>query len=267
MAHIAAAVVRDVLGNLVRFVIDPVRVHWALPATLAIIGVVVLYPYDMAISRAARSIGLGGDIRREVEAWQQYGQLVSMLFVAALIVLLDGKRWRRLLDMAAAAVCSGIVLNLMKMFIGRPRPKFDDAHTVLWPTGMYPIPGPNHTEVMAHAYDLGKGISSDLWSMPSSHTAYAMVLSLFLVAMYPRLRWLAWGMVVFVGLARVATGAHWATDVIVGAAVGYIIARPAIRGYWGVRFVDWFWLRFVDPRATRALPSVLAGERAAGLAG
>jgi membrane-associated phospholipid phosphatase len=248
----------------VRFLADPVRVHWALPIALALLGLLLFYPLDASISRAARALKLGGDVRREFETWQQYGQGVSIVFAAAVIALLDPRRRRRLLDLAAAALCTILVVNIMKMFIGRPRPKFDDAHTFLWPTGIYPLPRPDGTFFTAHAYDISKGISSDLWSMPSSHTAYAMVLSIFLAALYPRLRWLAWAMVAFVGMAREVTGGHWPTDVIVGAAVGYIIARPAVYGFWGVRAVDWFWSRRVDRGAARSLPVVVAVEREHG---
>jgi membrane-associated phospholipid phosphatase len=187
-----------------------------------------------------------------------------MVFAAALIAILDPRRRRRLLDLAAAALCTIVVVNLMKMFIGRPRPQFDDPSFFLWPTGVYPLPRGDGTYFLAHAYDLGKPLSSDLWSMPSSHTAYAVVLSMFLAALYPRLRWLVWALVAFVGVARVVTGGHWPTDVIVGAAVGYIIARPAVYELWGVRSVDWAWRRFVAGRATPSLPMVVEIERERG---
>jgi membrane-associated phospholipid phosphatase len=250
-----------VFRDFVRFLADPVRIHWALPVALAILGFLLVYPLDGAISHAARSLKLGGDVRREFETWQQYGQGVSMAFAAIVIALLDPRRRRRLLDLAAAAVCSIVVVNLMKLFIGRPRPKFDDPGFFLWPTSVYPLPRADGTFFLAHAYDLGKPISSDLWSMPSSHTAYAVVLSMFLAALYPRLRWLVWGLAVFVGVARVVTGGHWPTDVIVGAAVGYVIARPAVYHLWGVRFIDWFWRRFVDRNAPASLPAVVAIEQ------
>lgn len=260
----AGHVVWSVLRDLVRVVVNPVRIHWALPVTLAVLGLIVLLPWDGAISRAARSLGLGGDVRREFETWQQYGQGVSMIFAAAVIALLDPRRRRRLLDLAAAAVVTAIVVNFIKMFVGRPRPKFDDPERFLWPTGLHPIPRGDGTTFLAHAYDVGKGISSDLWSMPSSHTAYAVVLSMFLAALYPKLRGLVWGMAAFVGVARVVTGAHWPTDVIVGAAVGYIFARAAVYELWGVRFIDWAWRRFVDRNAVVLLPAVVEVERARG---
>jgi membrane-associated phospholipid phosphatase len=257
-------VVCGALSQVLRFIIDPVRVQWALPVTLATVGFLVVFPWDGAVSNAARSVRLGGDVRREFETWQQYGQGVSMVFAAGVIALLDPRRRRRLLDLAAAALVTAVVVNFLKMFVGRPRPKFNDPAMFLWPTGVYPVPRGDGTHFLAHAYDVGKGISSDLWSMPSSHAAYAVVLTVFLAALYPRLRWLAWGMTAFVGIARVATGAHWATDVIVGAATGYIFARAAVYELWGVRFVDWAWVRLVDRGACASLPEVVRVERERG---
>jgi undecaprenyl-diphosphatase len=65
--------------------------------------------------------------------------------------------------------------------------------------------------------------------MPSSHTAAAMALSLYLIYAYPRLRPLAVAMVLVVGFGRVATGAHYPTDLVVGAAVGYLVSAPIVR--------------------------------------
>jgi membrane-associated phospholipid phosphatase len=259
VGHVVVREVRAWIGH----ILDPIRVQWALPLTLAAIGFFVLFPWDLEISRGARSIGLGGDVRREFETWQQYGQGVAMVFAAVVIALLDPSRRRRLLDLGAAAAVVALVVNFLKMFIGRPRPKFDDPDSFLWPTGVYPMEH-DGVKFLAHAYDLGKPISSDLWSMPSSHTAYAVVLSLFLAALYPKLKWLVWGMVVFVGVARVVTGGHWPTDVVIGAAVGYIFARPAVYELWGTRFIDWFWLKFVDRKARPMLPTVLAVEHSRG---
>ena len=81
------------------------------------------------------------------------------------------------------------------------------------------------------------------------------MLSFFLVAMYPKLRPIAIVLTVLVGLTRVITAAHWPTDVILGAALGYAISAVVIPNYMGVRALDWVWKKMVDPNAApTALP-------------
>lgn len=207
---------------------------------------------DGAISRAVvgfQERSLGGDIRRELHALQQYGQGAVTLLVAWAIWLGDPGRRRRLLDwMAAAAVAGGAAFGL-KMLIGRPRPKFDDPGHFLGPFGAYPI---DERVGVRHAWEVWAGISSDLWSMPSSHTVFAAVMSVVLWTLYPRLKPLGVLMIVVVGTGRVVFGAHYVSDVLVGAGVGLLAATAAVRGCWGERAVDLLWKRFVDREAEGA---------------
>ena len=115
---------------------------------------------------------------------------------------------------------------------------------------------------LIHAWDIPGGASTDLWSMPSSHTFFAALFSAFLASLYPRLRWLMVALTVLVAIGRVVFAAHWPTDVIVGASLGCLIGAAATRNYWGVRAVDWLWRVLVDRGAEPALAGVLAAERA-----
>ena len=197
---------------------------------LGLVGAsLVLMPFDGAISHAAiafRENTLGGDIRRELESLQQYGQGATTILVVWAIWLLDPHRRKRLLDWLVAVLIAAAVTMPMKMLIGRPRPKFDDPGFFLGPFGAYPL-GPDTG--VRHAWEFWTGISSDLWSMPSSHTVYAVVMSVFLATVYPRLRPLAITMAVLVAVSRVLFGAHYLSDVLVGAAVGLLVAVPVVR--------------------------------------
>lgn len=234
-AHMAAAVLATAFGPAVAWLRAPARRDWAWPLALGVVGVLIFLPLDGPITKFFNTIRLGGDVRREAEWLQQYGQLSSIVITIILILLLDTDRARvrRILDWIAAAVAALVVVNLVKMTVGRPRPKFDDPWGFIGPLGVYPIPNVG----LRHAWEFWRGISSDLWSMPSSHTAYAVVMSVALAALYPRLRIFAIVMAVLVGLCRVLVHAHYPSDVIAGAALGSMMAMPAMRQGWGRRIL------------------------------
>lgn len=233
--HVLFAVVTWPFEPGLRWLYAPPRRWLTVPLTWAVGLTLLLLPLDGPISRTLGSVRLGGDIRREVEAWQQFGALGSLLFVGAVIWLLDEKNRRQLLNLVAAVVSVGVAINLLKMLVGRPRPEFDDPGSFLGPFGVYPV---SETAGVRHAWEFWGGISSDLWSMPSSHTAYAVVLSVFLFGLYPRLFPLLLFMTAFVGFARVLRVAHYPTDVVVGALVAYPLARKAVISQWGIRVAE-----------------------------
>lgn len=227
----------------------PSGASWLGLALLALAAGV--FVWDGPISDRARALQLGGDLRREFEALQQFGQGASILLVCLLIWALDPKRCRRLLDYALAMGLTALAVLPMKMLAGRPRPKFNDPQHFLGPLGVYPV---NDETGLRHAWEVGSGISSDLWSMPSSHTAYAVVLAVFLGVLYPRLRPIVLGLALLVGGCRVLFGAHYPSDVLVGGGLALLIAPPIVRSSRGVRLLDWLWIRFVDKNATPAWP-------------
>lgn len=220
-------------------------------AAASVLVALLIVPVDAALVGVLSRLGerMGGDLRRELLALQQYGGLGSIILMATGVWLLHPAGRRRLLDFAAATVLTGIAVFLGKVLIGRPRPKFDDPFTFLGPWGTYPV---SETVGLRHSWELGSGISSDLWSMPSSHTAHAVTMSVFLAVAYPRLRPLAVALAVVVAACRPLFDAHWVSDVVVGAGAAFAVSWCAVSRQWGVRSLDWFWKRFVDPNASPA---------------
>ena len=254
--HTVIGFVWLVFGPWFRWLGDASRRWWTIPTLIALVAVPAMLPLDgpiaslvmdrVEITRQTLAIPVpdapavrvssrwkpGGDFKRELEAIQQFGQGASLVVIATTIFLLDPTRRRRLLDLAAAAASTGLLVLTLKMLIGRPRPRpwFNDPFHFPGPFGEYPV---SDKAGVRHAWEFWGNISSDLWSMPSSHTAYAVVMAIFLSRMYPRLKPLAVTLASIVGLARVWLGAHYPTDVLVGALAAFSLAPRAIDRSWG----------------------------------
>ena len=240
-AHICWAATLGPAWKAAAWCFEPTRRSWAAPILLSGIFLPVLLPLDGAISRSASgwvNTHLGGDITREIAAWQQYGGLPSVLVVALLVWILDPARARRLADLAAACLLNSVATTLLKVFFSRPRPKYGDSHFFAWPFGEYPILRSGEPRLITA---MSPAARAELWSMPSSHTSAAVALSVFVVALYPRLRPLCLVLVLVVAIGRTTLGvdpAHWPSDVLAGGCVGWFFGGLAVHHSLGTRVLD-----------------------------
>jgi membrane-associated phospholipid phosphatase len=201
--------------------------------------------------------GLGflrrGDIERELAALGQWGQFSSILIVGVILLCVQPARWRRIFDLALASFAVWVVSVLFKLGLGRARPKHDEPYTFDgWllgtgePDAIREITGASH-------YDFA--------SFPSSHTSAAVVLSVFIAMIWPRLGVLAFVMTLVVGLSRFAFAAHWASDILGGALIGFLVGYPIIRGFYGIRMLDALWQLGSGRSSKPSLPAVVAEEK------
>jgi membrane-associated phospholipid phosphatase len=174
---------------------------------------------------------LGGDLRREMEFLQQFGAITSCLICAAVILLLDPGKVRRLADAALAIISTALLVWLLKMLLARPRPRMDDPFHFGGPWTAYEFEHGGQT-VTRYAWEFWKSGTSDLWSVPSNHAAAAWALATVLATMYPPLRVLVYLIAAMVALFRVLFGAHYFSDVVVGGTVGWAVATLVMHTRW-----------------------------------
>lgn len=130
-----------------------------------------------------------------------------------------GGEWRRLRRYAVAMRAnafipgfifvaigaSGLVVDLLKIVVGRTRPK------LMFADGIYDF--------------TWFGLRADHWSFPSGHAATAAALMTALWCLWPRPLWFYVAGAGLVAVSRVVTSQHYLSDVVAGAAIGVIVTR------------------------------------------
>jgi undecaprenyl-diphosphatase len=152
-----------------------------------------------------------GDVKRETRWLAQYGQAISALVAAAIVWQLEpdlSLRRRIVIDVMVASLGAAIVGMLIKRLLGRVRPGREHAGRFLGPTWRH---------------------ANSRESFPSNHTASAVAMSAVLAHFYPGASATFWALAIACALLRYVLDAHWPSDVVGGAALGYAAAMLAVQ--------------------------------------
>ena len=103
-----------------------------------------------------------------------------------------------------AVMAAGAVAAILRFVLGRMRPVFFLA---LDRTGFYP-------GTFEWAFN----------SMPSGHTAASFAGLVMIGLWVPKWKWATWTLAILIGVSRICIGAHWPSDVILGAFIGMVTA-------------------------------------------
>lgn len=186
------------------------------PAALAMLAVLLL-TVDLPVARFCEAEQYPKEISEVLDNVEPFGHGIGVAFVVITLFVLDPARrsWAPALC-ATSAVAGGLAANLVKMLLGRTRPRNLDLQATqsIW-------------ETFQGAFPLGTG-GSALQSFPSAHTATAMAFAVALSVAYPRGRWWFYTLAALVGMHRVEVTAHYPSDVCAGAILGWLAGQGCL---------------------------------------
>lgn len=169
---------------------------------------------DVPIAQAFRSWNQSPSVASwlgYVNMFEMFGHGFGVVILVFVLHQLDpGHRWA-IARVLACALASGGLANVIKMLVVRIRPYECALESTVWDTFGAWIP----------IFTGGSGGQS----FPSAHTATAVGFAAALIWLYPQGRFLFSVLAVLVGCQRVVCGAHYVSDVLIGAAVGLFMAQ------------------------------------------
>lgn len=181
-----------------------------------VIAFVLVSLFDFALLHALTTSDPDtGLVDRSFESKDWYRLLrvfgfVGTWAIASIALLLNDRNFRRALPMILSPILAGAGAELLKLIFTRERPVSD---AIIQPGGYhfrFPFSG------FIDGHNLG---------LPSSHAAVAFGGACTLAYFLPRLRPLLILLALGCGYSRMITGAHFASDVFLGALVGITIAH------------------------------------------
>jgi membrane-associated phospholipid phosphatase len=158
------------------------------------------------------------------EMFETFGHGLGVLFVVVLIHQLDPMARRSIPRIVLCAFAAGAAADVLKLLVIRIRPNDFDLSRPVWATFQQWLPS-------LHA-------DSTLESFPSGHTAMAVGLAAALAWRYPQGRHVFWLLAILVGCQRIVAGAHYPSDVLLGAALGALTAALFLDGRGPARWFD-----------------------------
>ena len=183
----------------------------AVPLLLILAGIAAL-PVDVPIDQWVRGCDIPGIVDDIFVAGESFGNAAGAILIVLTISVLAPDLRRRTPVILCAALCSGLASQAVKVFVSRTRPRdlppdiASFAETFQWPFQMTLE-------------------NIRIRSLPSSHTATAVGLAVALAWCFPRGRWLFTGLAALVAVQRVEIRAHYPSDVLFGAALGWCVAH------------------------------------------
>lgn len=168
---------------------------------------------------------VGDTARRRAQKLSDFGRAPTSLYLiggVGVLGLISGssREQESSVMLIESVVTSSVWTHSLKALAGRERPRETDANVAEWE-------GPHLLGDREEPY-------KSLRSFPSGHTTGAFATATILAHRYPTkgiVPVLAYTGAAAMGYSRMIVGAHWLSDVVVGALIGYGSARTVISNH------------------------------------
>jgi membrane-associated phospholipid phosphatase len=168
---------------------------------------------DVPLARLIKTQAIRGDLVKIIQFSEVFAHGSGVMLVIMAAGAIDSRGWRIVPRLLVSAYVAGMLANLLKLLVVRLRPEeFDLSLSVLESFQGW---APWH----ANAYEIGRAVQS----FPSGHTATAMGLGLAFCRLYPRATWFFLLLATLAGMQRMEASAHFLSDVLTGAALGFFV--------------------------------------------
>lgn len=188
------------------------RPNWMIPILLFFAAVACL-PIDVSVASFFKSEHkqlpkyIDSPLREALENCEVFGHGFGAFLIVMAVAVLAPSGSKPVPWLLAGSWGAGLVANTFKTLVFRTRPRaFDFEAKTVWAT-------------FAH----GTGGGMNVQSFPSAHTATAVGLAVMLASLFPRGRWYFVVLASCVGLQRVVCSAHFPSDVLAGATIGWLV--------------------------------------------
>jgi undecaprenyl-diphosphatase len=157
---------------------------------------------EFGICRTLNALSRRPPVRRMFQVVSRLGDGIIWYTLMLAMPLVAGRvALRPALLMALTGILGVLIYKLLKQTLVRERPFI------------------THSGISLH------GAPLDRYSFPSGHTLHAVAFTWQAVAHFPGLAWVLVPFTTLVAASRVVLGLHYPTDVLVGAALGALLAQ------------------------------------------
>jgi len=203
-----------------------VRLLWLAGISLLLVPIATLV--DVPIARWCASDPLNRELTDALDLSLAYAHGTGVFLILVCIVLLAPQRRWQVPRLATLALGAGAVATLAKLFILRPRPNSPYVN----------LDSSTHDSAWTWSIDwtLSQVANFDAATraFPSANVATATAMTVGLIVVFPRGRWLFCTLCVGTMLQRLNSGGHFLSDLFGSAAVGlgwaYVCHHAALLG-------------------------------------